>query len=273
MLVTDKTVGFIGAGNMAEALIRSMLGSGIVQPAKVWASDVSTDRGRYLTDKYGINFLEDNKDLIIKVDIIIYAVKPLVISKVLGELSHLITEKQIHISVAAGISIKAIEQFLPKGAPVIRVMPNTPCLVGAGASAYAVGRNVEAEEEKVVTEILNCTGISVKVPENLMNAVTGLSGSGPAYVFLIIEALVDAGVKTGLPRDIAMVLATQTVLGSAKMIQETGEHPARLKDRVTTPGGTTIAALHVLEQGKLRATLMDAVLASTNRAEELGAGK
>lgn len=273
MPFAKKTVGFIGAGAMAEALIKSILQRGLVQAAKVWASDVSQDRGRFLTNKYGINFLEDNKDLVKNADIVISAVKPVIMDSILSEVSPYVTPKQLHISIAAGISLGFIERHFPEGIPVVRVMPNTPSLIGAGASAYTLGKNAGPREEKIVKEILDCAGVSVKVPEHLMNAVTGLSGSGPAYVFLILESLIDGGVKAGLPRDTASILATQTLLGAAKLVQETGDHPARLKDMVTTPGGTTMAGLHVLEQGKIRATLMDAVLAAARRADELGAGK
>ncbi len=273
MPFTDKAFGFIGAGAMAEALIKSILQRGFAHESGIWASDVNRDRGRYLKNKYGINFLEDNKDLVKKTDVVIYAVKPFMMGDVLSEISPYVAANQLHVSVAAGITLDFIEQRLPEGARVVRVMPNTPSLVGAGAAAYSPGKSAGPEEERLVKEFLDCAGVSVKVPEYLMNAVTGLSGSGPAYIFLILEALVDGGVKAGLPRDTAHVLATHTVFGAAKLVLETGEHPARLRDMVTTPGGTTIAGLHVLEQGKLRATLMDAVVAATRRADELGAGK
>ncbi len=269
MPITKKTIGFIGAGAMAEALIRSILHSGLVKPAGIWAGDVSQARGRYLTDRYGIKFSADNRALVKEVKVVVYAVKPLMMGSVLAEVAPYAAPGQLHISVAAGIPLDFIEQHLPAGIPVVRVMPNTPSLIGAGAAAYALGKAAGSKEEKLVKEILDCAGISVPVPEHLMNAVTGLSGSGPAYVFLILEALIDGGVKAGLPRDIAAVLATQTVLGAAKLVQETREHPARLKDMVATPGGTTMAGLHVLEEGKLRATLINAVLAAARRAEEL----
>lgn len=273
MPFTNLKIGFIGAGNMAEALVKSIIGSGLCEPAGILASDVNTDRGRYLAEMYNINFLEDNKDLVKKADYIIYAVKPFLMGQVLAEVSPVAKEGQVHVSIAAGVSLDFIEGYFVKETPVVRVMPNTPCLVGAGASAYALGKSISPEVEKTIREILDCTGVSVKVPEHLMNSVTGLSGSGPAYVFLIIEALADAGVRAGLPRDTSLLLAAQTLLGSAEMVLRTGEHPAKLKDMVTTPGGTTIAALQVLEQGKLRAVLMDAVMASAERAAELGSRK
>lgn len=268
-----RSIGFVGAGTMAEALISSIIKSGIIDAAAIWASDINTDRGSYLTERYGINFLRDNKELVKKSEVVIYAVKPHMLSAVLEEVAPYVSEKNVHISIAAGISTETIEKQLPSGSAVIRVMPNTPCLVSAGASAYVMGGNATPEHEQVVKQILDCTGESVKIEEKLINAVTGVSGSGPAYVFLIIEALTDAGVKAGLPRNVASILAVQTVLGSAMMVKETGEHPAKLKDMVTTPGGTTIAALHVLENGRIRGTLIDAVLAAVSRAEELGSGK
>lgn len=273
MPLTSKNIGIIGAGAMAEAIIKSILESGLIQGAAIWASDINPDRGRYLTDQYGISFLENNRDLVGKTDIVIYAVKPFMMGEVLAEISSCANRQQIHISIAAGIKLNFIEQNLPEGIPVVRVMPNTASLIGVGASGYALGKFAGVETEKAVRVILDCTGVAVKVPEHLINAVTGLSGSGPAYVFMILEALTDGAVKAGLPRDTAGMLAVQTLIGAARMVQETGKHPAVLKDMVTTPGGTTIAGLHILEQGKLRATLMDAVLAATQRADDLGTVK
>jgi pyrroline-5-carboxylate reductase len=273
MPLSSKTIGFIGAGAMAEALIKSLLCSGLVKPGNILASDVNIDRGLFLQEKYGISFLSDNKELIKKVNIAVLSVKPMVMNNVLTEVSPHANNQQLFISIAAGVSIDTIVRNLPEGCPVIRVMPNTPCLIGEGASAYATGKFAGPREEEYIKEILETTGISVKVPEHLLNAVTGLSGSGPAYVFMFLEALIDGGVKSGLPRDIAAKLATQTLIGAAKMVQETGEHPAKLKDMVTTPGGTTIAGLHALEEGRLRSTVMDAVNAAVTRANELGLPK
>lgn len=268
-----RSIGFVGAGSMAEALINSIIKGGIIKPANIWASDINSNRGQYLKEKYGINFLEDNKELVQKAQVIIYAVKPYMLDVVLDEVKPYVSAGNIHISIAAGISIKTIEEKLPSDSVVIRVMPNTPCLVSAGASAYVLGGNTTPEHEQIVKQILDSAGVSVKIEEKQINAVTGVSGSGPAYVFLIIEALTDAGIKAGLPRNVASVLATQTVYGSALMVKETGEHPAKLKDMVTTPGGTTIAALHVLENGRIRGTMMDAVTAAVSRADEMGSGK
>lgn len=274
MPVDNMALGFIGAGAMAEALLKSILRSGLIQADNIWASDLNPERVRYFRQEYGINPAADNRDLICQVRTVVYAVKPFVMEEVLAEVgAETGSGGLLHISVAAGISLGLMEKLLPAGSAVIRVMPNTPSLVGAGAAAYALGSTAGPRDEAVVRAILDAAGISVKVPEHLMNAVTGLSGSGPAYVFLILEALTDGGVKAGLPRDIAAKLAVQTILGAAKLVRETGEHPARLRDMVTTPGGTTIAGLHVLEEGGLRATMMNAVTAAARRAEELGKGK
>lgn len=273
MSLKNYTVGFIGAGNMAEALIKGIIESGICESSNIWASDISVERGNSLTNRYNINFLKDNRELVAKADYVVYAVKPFLIEQILAEVSPVVKEGQVHISIAAGVSIEQIEEKLPENTPVIRVMPNTPCLIGTGASAYALGKTVNPQQEQALKKILESTGVSVKVSEQLLNAVTGLSGSGPAYAFLIIEALADAGVKNGLPRDTALLLAAQTVMGSARMVLETGEHPAKLKDMVTTPGGTTIAGVHVLENGRLRGVLIDAVTAAADRAGELGSNK
>lgn len=270
MPFANKKIGFIGSGAMAEALIKSVLRAGLVPAQNIMNSDVNRERGRYIASEYGINYAEDNTKLLPESDIVVYAVKPYIMDHVLAEVGALAHQGQLHISIAAGITLAQIEKHFSPGIPIVRAMPNTPCLIGEGASAFALGSAVTLEDEQMVKEIFDCTGVSVKVPENLINAVTGLSGSGPAYVFMILEALIDGGVKVGLPRETASLLAVQTVAGAAKMIQATKDHPGRLKDMVTTPGGTTIAGLHVLEQGKLRAVLMDAVIAAVQRADELG---
>lgn len=270
MSLDNRKIGFIGAGAMAEALFKGMLTSGLFACKEILVSDVNVTRLQQLAEKYGIRTTSDNKDVIRETEIVVLAVKPAVMPALLEEIGFQARNGQLYISVAAGISSGLIESYFSLPVPVIRVMPNTPCLVGAGASAYTMGSNAGAADARMADTLLSAVGIAVQVPEHLMDAVTGLSGSGPAYVFTIIEALADAGVRAGLPRDTATILAAQTLLGAAKMVQETGEHPARLRDMVTTPGGTTIAGLHILESGKIRATLMDAVLAAANRSKELG---
>ncbi len=270
MMSFKKNIGFIGAGAMAEAIIKGLLGRKFLSASNIWASDVNGERGRYLKDTYGINYVGDNRELVANSDVIIYAVKPFVLGSVLTETASVVPLGQIHVSVAAGVTLDFLEAALPPGTPVVRVMPNTPSLIGEGASAYTPGGSVNREQEELVRHILECTGLTVRVPENLMNAVTGLSGSGPAYVFLVIEGLIDGAVRAGLPRDVAASLAVQTLIGAAKLVRETGEHPARLKDMVTTPGGTTVTGLHVLEKAGVRGALMDAVMAAAERAGELG---
>lgn len=272
MSLHQRKIGFTGAGAMAEALFKGMLTSGLFAREDIIVSDIDAARLDYLAAEYGIKTLTDNKDIMRIADIIVLAVKPAVIPALLEETGSIARPEQFFISVVAGISTARIESFFSLPVPVVRVMPNTPCLVGAGASAFAMGSSAGEEHARITETLFGAVGLAVQVPEHTMDAVTGLSGSGPAYVFTIIEAMADAAVRAGLPRDTATKLAVQTLLGAAKMVQETGEHPARLRDMVTTPGGTTIAGLHALEAGKLRATLMDAVLAAANRSRELGGG-
>jgi pyrroline-5-carboxylate reductase len=202
--------------------------------------------------------------------VLLLAVKPQHVGGVLNQLKAGFEDRHLMVSIAAGVPLSTFGQALGSGRRLIRVMPNTPCLVGAGASAFALGGAANADDAGLVEELLSAVGIALEVPENLLDAVTGLSGSGPAYVYQIIEALSDGGVRAGLPRTIATKLAAQTVLGAAKMVLETGEHPGSLKDAVASPGGTTIAGLHALEAGGLRGVLMNAVLAATERSRELG---
>ncbi len=265
----EKTLAFIGAGNMAEALIRGLIGTGAARPDEISASDRRLDRLDELHKLHGIR-TGDNMAVTKASDVVILSVKPQVMDKVLQEIAPAITRDKLVISIAAGVPIEAIERRLHPPARIIRTMPNTPALVGAGATALAAGEHATEQDLQVAEKIFNSVGKSVVLDEVLLDAVTGLSGSGPAYVFLIIEALSDAGVKVGLSRYNAQALAAQTVLGSAKLLLETGEHPGMLKDRVTSPGGTAIAGLHTLEAGGLRTTLINAVEAATQRSKELG---
>ncbi len=266
----DKKIAFLGAGNMAEALIKGLIVSGTAKPEHVLAADVSADRLEQLRKSYGIITHKTNSEAVLEAGIIILSVKPQVIEKVLAEIAPVVDDKKVVVSIAAGVPLARIEGALKKDARVVRVMPNTPALVLAGAAALAAGTNATIDDLSLCQSIFNSVGRSVVVEEKLMDAVTGLSGSGPAYVFMIIDALSDAGVKAGLPRQLALELAAQTVYGSAKMVLETKEHPGKLRDMVTSPGGTTIDGLHALEKGKLRATLMNAVEAATARSKELG---
>ena len=265
----EGTVGFIGTGNMAEALIRGLLHAGVVNTSQIVGSDPRLERCAELREKYTITVGTGNLDVARRSEILILSVKPQVMSKVLDEIGPHLHPNALVISIAAGIPLAAIEAKLPK-ARVVRTMPNTPALVGAGATAIAAGGHATSEDLQAAKRIFDSVGLTVILEEAQMDAVTGLSGSGPAYIFLIIEALSDAGVKVGLSRYNAQALAAQTLLGSAKLLIETNEHPGRLKDMVTSPGGTAIAGLHTLEQGGLRTTLINAVEAATKRSRELG---
>jgi pyrroline-5-carboxylate reductase len=269
-MAIDKKIAFLGGGNMAEALIKGLIAAGTAKPDQIIATDISLDRLAHLQKTYGIIIHKNNSDAAREAEIIVLSVKPQIIERVLGEIASAIDEKKLVISIAAGIATPKIEKSFKDGSRVVRVMPNTPALVLAGAAALAGGRNTSNEDLALAQRMFNSVGRAVIVEEKLMDAVTGLSGSGPAYVFVIIDALSDAGVKAGLPRALALELAAQTVYGAAKMVLETKEHPAKLRDMVTSPGGTTIEGLHALEKGKLRATLINAVEAATARSKELG---
>ncbi len=265
-----RKLGFLGAGNMAAALIKGLLHGNVLPPGRILASDVKGERLEQLHGAHGIRTTTDNHALLRECDVLVLAVKPQVIDKVLTEVGSDVRPDQLVVSVAAGVPIEALEGRLPKGSRVVRAMPNTPATVQAGATAIAAGAHASTDDLRIARELFEAVGRVVVLDEGLLDAVTGLSGSGPAYVMLIIEALADGGVKVGLHRDTALLLAAQTVFGSAKLLLETGEHPGRLKDMVTSPGGTAIAGLHTLESGALRKTLIDAVEAATKRAGELG---
>ena len=268
-MTTNKTIAFIGGGNMAEALIKGLIAAGTAKPDHILVTDVSVDRLAHLHTTYGVQ-QRGNVEAAREADIILLCVKPQVVERVLADVSSVVDAKKLVISIAAGIVIAKIEKGLKETSHVVRVMPNTPALVLAGAAALAGGKHATSDDLALAQSIFNSVGRAVIVEEKLMDAVTGLSGSGPAYVFMIIDALSDAGVKAGLPRQLALELAAQTVYGAAKMVLETKEHPGKLRDMVTSPGGTTIEGLHALEKGKLRATLMNAVEAATTRSRELG---
>ncbi|MGC8768710.1 pyrroline-5-carboxylate reductase [Calditerrivibrio sp.] len=273
-MLKNKKIGFIGSGNMATALIKGLLKSEKIPAESIYASDVDIEKLEQLSNEFGINIIfKDNKKLVDDVDVVVLSVKPQIMEKVLKDISERVNDNKLLISIAAGISSQFVEDTLGKKIRFIRTMPNTPALVLSGATGIAPGDNATEEDVKIAQEIFSAVGISVIVEEYQMDAVTGLSGSGPAYIFMIIEALSDAGVKVGLSRDISMKLAAQTVLGSAKLQIETGLHPGTLKDMVTSPGGTAIAGIHTLEQGGLRTTLINAVETATRRSIELGKKK
>ncbi|GMU63120.1 MAG: pyrroline-5-carboxylate reductase [Myxococcaceae bacterium] len=265
----DKSITFLGGGNMASAIIRGLLRAG-TPPERITATVRRGEKKIELEQAFGIRALSDNLAAARDAEIVVLSVKPQAFDKLLTAIAPAIDARKLVISVAAGVPIAALERRLGAGARIVRAMPNTPCLVGLGATALSGGEHATAEDLKLAQAIFDSTGITTTVDEALLDAVTGLSGSGPAYIFLIIEALSDAGVKVGLSRHVALKLAAQTVLGSARLLLETGQHPGHLKDQVTSPGGTAIAGLHTLEAGGLRTTLIDAVEAATRRAKELG---
>lgn len=263
------TLGLIGGGRMAEALISGVLTARLFEPEQICVADPDVTRQDHLKRHYRVRVGLVNDEVVRASDIVMLAVKPQVLADVLRGMGTGIGHRLV-VSVAAGVPIGRLQEFLGSQTSIIRAMPNTPAMVGAGMTALAVGPGVGPEAVARVQQIFDAVGKVVVLEERLMDAVTGLSGSGPAYIFLAIEAMADGGVKMGLPRETASMLAAQTVLGAARMVLESGQHPARLKDQVASPGGTTIAGLHRLEQGGLRAVLMDAVEAATRRSQELG---
>jgi pyrroline-5-carboxylate reductase len=266
----NRKIGMLGTGNMASALVRGLLSSKTLRPDQIRGSDVRAEHLAELEQKYGIKTTTNNSELLAWANVVVLAVKPQVIDRVLDQVAGDFSSDTLVISVAAGVPIRAIEARLPSGARVLRAMPNTAAIALAGATGVAPGSRATPEDVKFTKALFDAIGRTVVLDESLIDAVTGLSGSGPAYIMLIIEALADGGVKVGLHRETALLLAAQTVYGSAKLLLETGEHPGRLKDMVTSPGGTAIAGLHTLESGGLRRTLIDAVEVATKRTAELG---
>ncbi len=273
MTIKGKTIGFLGAGNMGEAMIKGLLKAGLVSPHAIFATDVRLDRLRAIEKLYGIQVLEDNAELVRRSDVVILAVKPQVIAEVLKEVGPVLTPKNLVISIAAGVSTAALRSHLAgRDVRLIRVMPNTGALVLEAATAIARASGLLPGDLETAEEIFAALGKVVILEERLMDAVTGLSGSGPAYIALVVEALADGGVKMGLDRSTALSLATQTVLGAARLLLETGMHPGQLKDMVSSPGGTTIAGVAALEDGGIRRALISAVERATLRSRELGRG-
>lgn len=271
-LLAAHTIGFIGAGNMAEAMIRGLVRGNHVAAAHVTASGPRKDRLDELATRYGIGVTTDNRAVAQRGGVVVLSVKPQILDKVLREIGDALVPGTLVVSIAAGVDTATIEQSVGDGVRVVRAMPNTPALVGAAATAISAGSRASDADVTTARAMFEAVGITVVLDESHLDAVTGLSGSGPAYIFLILEALADAGVKVGLSRRDAQRLAAQTVMGSAKLLLETDEHPGKLKDMVTSPGGTAIAGLHTLEEGGLRTTLMNAVETATKRARELGRG-
>jgi pyrroline-5-carboxylate reductase len=269
-MASGLTIGFLGAGKMATALARGFVHAGLVQPAALLASDVVEPARAAFARETGGQATARNSEVAAAANVLVIAVKPDQVVGVLAKLRDQLTEQHLLISIAAGVTLAKIESALKPGARAVRVMPNTPALVGASATAFALGRNATPADAELALKLFSAVGVALQIKESLLDAVTGLSGSGPAYAYLMIEALSDGGVAAGLPRDVATKLAAQTLLGAAKMVLETGQHPGALKDMVTSPGGTTIEGLHELEKGEVRASLINAVRAATEKSKLLG---
>ena len=271
MTLDAINLGIIGGGVMAEAIASRLLAAKIYPAGTILVSEPQSQRREFWQQKYGVQVTSDNQTLVEKASIILLAVKPQILDKVLTQvdLSSLTTSQPLIISILAGTTLEKLESAFVE-CPVIRVMPNTPATVGKGMSAIASGKKVNSAHMDAAKMIFAAVGQVVEVPESMMDGVTGLSGSGPAFVALMIEALADGGVAVGLPRAIALQLAIQTVLGTASLLKESGLHPAELKDRVTSPGGTTIAGVAALEKAGFRAAAIEAVKAAYNRSQELG---
>ena len=264
-------IGMLGAGNMASALVRGLLASATLRPEQLRASDVRAEPLRRLEQEHGIVTHSDNRELVTWANVVVLAVKPQGITAALDSVADELSSEKLLISVAAGVPIDSLQARLRGPSRIIRVMPNTPALVLAGATALAAGAHATPGDLSLAVSLFDAVGRTAVVSESLMDVATGLSGSGPAYVMIALEALADGAVRMGMPRDTALLLAAQTLLGAAKLQLDTGEHPAVLKDRVTSPGGTTAAGLQALETGGLRAALINAVVAATERGRELGA--
>jgi pyrroline-5-carboxylate reductase len=270
--LAGKKVAFLGAGKMGGIILQALLKNGMLSPKSTRATVAHAERAKALAAKLKVKVGTSNVEAAKDADIIVIGVKPQVVEEVIREISGHITSKQLIVSVAASVPTSMIEKHLSENAPVIRAMPNTPCLLGVGMTAICKGKHASAADVALTCRLFDVVGRTVVVDEKHMDAVTALSASGPAYIYIILESLAEAGVKVGLPRDIATLLAAQTTLGAAKVVLETGDHPALLKDAVTTPAGCTIDAIMELEEGKLRVTLIKAVVKAAQRAKELAFG-
>jgi len=269
-MLNDKRLVLVGGGNMGEAIAKGLLAAQLIHADRITVTDVIEKRLAYLRDTYAVRTMADNATAVADADLVLLAVKPQDIVQVIQGMAAAIGQRTLVVSIAAGVPTPKIEGAFGKPVRVVRVMPNTPALVLAGAAALCGGRHALPEDLEIARSLFDVLGKTVLVPESLMDAVTGLSASGPAYIFVLIEALADGGVKMGLPREVALTLAAQTVYGSAKLLLETGLHPGELKDRVASPAGTTMAGLHALEAHGFRAALIDAVERATLRSQELG---
>jgi pyrroline-5-carboxylate reductase len=269
-MASELKIGFLGAGKMAAALAKGFVQARLVQPSQILASDPAAPARARFAEAVGATTTASNVEAVRFAEIVIVAVKPDQVREVLGEVRAELTARHRLISIAAGVTLERLESTLNPGARVVRVMPNTPALVGASATGFALGKSATPEDGQLTETLFGSVGIACQVKESLLDAVTGLSGSGPAFIFLVIEALSDGAVAAGLPRELATRLAAQTVFGSAKMVLETGVHPGALKDMVTSPGGTTIEGIHELERGGVRAAIIQAVRAAADKSRTLG---
>jgi pyrroline-5-carboxylate reductase len=269
---SKSRVAVLGAGKMGGILIKALIEKHQLAPDRVWATVGHEGRARELSHKLGVSVTTDNMAAVKDADVILICVKPQVVQELTEQIADNVTANQLVISVAASVHTSQIESTLGAGVPVVRAMPNTPCVLGQGMTALCKGQYAEATHVDRARALFNVVGRTVVVDEKHMDAVTGLSASGPAYIYIILESLAEAGVKVGLPRDIATLLAAQTALGAATVVLETGDHPALLKDAVTTPAGCTIDGIMELEEGKLRVTLIKAVVKAAQRAKELASG-
>ena len=263
-------IAFLGAGQMAEAFVRGLLRAELVRPRHVWLSDIRPGRAQQLADELNVNAAATNLEAISAAELILVSVKPQDVPSLLDEIGADVRGDHLVVSIAAGVQLSTLERRLPHHPPVIRVMPNTPALVQTGMAVLAPGTRATQEHVETALRLFNALGRALTLPERYLDAVTAVSGSGPAFLAVVAEALSDAGVRVGLPRDVAHLLAAQTMLGVGKMLADTGMHPALLKEAVTSPGGTSIAGVHAMERGGIRALIMDAVQAATERSAELG---
>ncbi len=268
-MLKGKKLAVIGVGKLGEALITGLLKEGDLKSTDITGSVCHEASIERVKNKLAIEVGLDNKKLAANADIIILAVKPQNMDVVLNQIKDVVTKDKIVITVAASVSIAFVEQRLQNSVPVVRAMPNTPCVINAGMTGICPGTNTSAEQMALAKEIFNCVGKTVLIDESLMDGLTALSASGPAYLYVVIESLAEAGVKLGIPRETSTLLAAQTMYGAARMVLESNAHPALLKDMVTTPAGCTIDGLMELEEGKLRVTLIKAVIKAAARAKEL----
>lgn len=266
----NKKIGFIGAGNMGTALLKGILNSGLANPDEIFVYDVDKSKTSLLNNEAGVCITHNNSELVEKSDIIILAVKPNYIKSALEECAGSFNSNKVIVSIAVGVSIQTIAEILGKDAKIVRTMPNIPVVVGEGMTLISFGGNIEETEKVIVKKLFECSGKAEELEERLMSEVTALTGSSPAYVFLFIEAMADAAVLSGIPRGLAYKLASQAILGSAKMVLDSGKHPGELKDQVCSPAGTTIEAIAALEKNGFRHAIIEAMNECTKKAREIG---